>query len=187
MLADAFWEPRLYSPSALGIMEGVGQSLGGTIQPLVRSLAVAQETVATEQLPVLYSSLFLGPFAIQAPPYASVYLAGESAFNGLVQTEVRSYYLQGGFDLSPQAMEAPDHISVELEFLYATLARFLQQEAVEALELACDFCRNHCQTWLPGFAKALTAAPGARFYAVLASLCQETVRQLGSHSPELVS
>lgn len=72
---------------------------------------------------------------------------------------------------------------MELEFLYATLAKYLRQGSAESLGLVREFCRNHYQNWLPEFAKALDVAQGATFYGILANLAQETNRRLAACAP----
>lgn len=60
--------------------------------------------------------------AIQAVPYASVYLSDNGWVWGKEAEEVRDFYRSCGYEVSDEGRELPDHLAVELEFL-ALLAR----------------------------------------------------------------
>ena len=69
-----------------------------------------------ESLKSDFSRLFIGPFKLLAPPYGSIYLDGNSCLMGASTMEVRQLYRNEG--LNPVIKEAPDHIAIELEFMY---------------------------------------------------------------------
>jgi TorA maturation chaperone TorD len=90
---------------------------------------------------------------------------------------VLDFYEQGGFDVSEDIHELPDHIAVELEFLYALI--FAQNQAqfggdVEALPAAIAlhqrFVTEHLGAWIGSFLDAVKAGSETAFYRVLAEL-----------------
>lgn len=173
ILADCFWEPRLPDIAAWSLLSESAQLMDDEVT--VALVAEAQSEAGKldpDQLPILYSKLFLGPFEVVAPPYASIYLDQEEAFAGRTQTEVLAIYSKGGLQLPPLAGETPDHISVELEFLYFLLVKAIQEAEGDYLEQAQQFTTSHLLEWLPGFLAQLELAPEARFYCCLVKMIQ---------------
>lgn len=82
-----------------------------------------------EDLLVAYAKLFVGPFELLAPPYGSVYLDGEKKVMGDSTMEVIKMYEEQGLSMDSEFRDMPDHIAVELEFMY-----YLILKEVEALE-----------------------------------------------------
>ncbi len=68
-----------------------------------------------ESLKVDYAQLFVGPFKLLAPPYGSFYLE-DSRIMGESTIDVRNWYEKEGLDVVIK--DAPDHITMELEFMY---------------------------------------------------------------------
>jgi len=123
-----------------------------------------------EATAVAHARLFLGPFEIQASPYASVYLEPDQRLMGKVSLEVARAYAEAGLGPSHGPAEAPDHITHELEFMY-----FLAfQEATTAetvwFERQQRFWRTHLGQWLPEFADTMIHADSHPFYGALARL-----------------
>ena len=170
ILADCFWEPRLPDQAAWGMLLEAARQLDESMSILVEEALSEAEKLQLDDLPILFSRLFIGPFEIQAHPYASSYLDQDEAFAGRTQAEVLSYYHRGGLELPPRAGETPDHLSVELEFLYFLLVKTIQQNNKSHLELASQFATSHLKHWLPSFIQQLELAPEARFYFILSKL-----------------
>jgi TorA maturation chaperone TorD len=125
-----------------------------------------------EQAAVAHARLFLGPFEIQAPPYASLYLGSERRLMGQVSREVANAYAEAGLEPGPGPREAPDHVTCELEFMY-----FLAfQEATTADPRWADrqrrFWQTHLGRWLPELAKHMAKADAHAFYNALARLLE---------------
>ena len=111
-----------------------------------------------EELKVEYARLFVGPYELKAPPYGSVYLDGERRVMGNSTMEAIRLYEEAGLVIDQGFKELPDHIAVELEFMY-----YLIHKEVEALEksekekaLALRETRNQffnrlLSPWIPAF------------------------------------
>ncbi|MCL1980976.1 MAG: molecular chaperone TorD family protein [Proteobacteria bacterium] len=79
-----------------------------------------EETVdPLDDLRTAYTSLFITAApGTTIPPYASVYLDGDSTLYGRTTERTRDFYREKGFDLLSET-EPADHIRFELEFLAA--------------------------------------------------------------------
>ena len=130
-----------------------------------------------EALLLDYTRLFLGPTHIIAKPYGSVWLEGGNTVMGESTMAVLEHYQEGGFDMSEAFREVPDHIAVELEFLYLLIYR--ENEAhrsgeTEALQakaaLRKRFLDGHLGRWIGPFASAVSAGAQSSYYRQLAEL-----------------
>ena len=128
-----------------------------------------------EGLTVEYARLFVGPFELKAPPYGSVYLDGERKVMGNSTIEVIKLYEETGLAMDKEFKELPDHIAVELEFMYYLIYKEL--EALEKSEkekaLAFGEIRNHffnrfLSPWIPPFCEKIKETTDNPFYLALA-------------------
>jgi putative dimethyl sulfoxide reductase chaperone len=118
-----------------------------------------------EQLKVEHARLFIGPFSLPVPPYGSMYLDPEQHLMSESTKDVHRWYLSEGIETAMKEM--PDHICVELEFLYLLAYRELKSlegaeqpgDAVQA-DLAAPatyrdkqrrFLEQHLGRWAPAF------------------------------------
>ena len=124
-----------------------------------------------------YTRLFLGPNHIIAKPYGSIWLEGGNTVMGESTMAVQELYGEGGFDMSGDFREVPDHIAVELEFLYLLIYR--ENEAhrngdTEALQakaaLRKRFLDEHLGRWVGPFTAAVRAGAQSSYYRHLAEL-----------------
>ncbi|MDT8446598.1 MAG: molecular chaperone TorD family protein [bacterium] len=163
LLADVFWEPLLLDASSLGHLRQAASSLGPNFLQAVLVAEREQEGQSVQELRLLYAKLFLGPFELMAAPYASVYLEGDEAFSGNTRDYLMDLYGRGGFRLPAKAGDLPDHLAVELEFVYLMLARYLQFGDEAALGLAQEMA-EHMASWLPQWQRTLVLIPQAKYY-----------------------
>ncbi|TVQ72956.1 MAG: hypothetical protein EA363_03835 [Balneolaceae bacterium] len=83
-----------------------------------------------EELKVEHARLFIGPFSLPVPPYGSMYLDREEHLMAESTKDVHQWYLSEGIETALKEM--PDHICIELEFLYLLIYRELKaQEQTE--------------------------------------------------------
>ena len=178
LLAACFYLPR----KILYIEEGLFQSLAalfGEVCPEATSFLARMEeafsTYSEEELSVEYARLFVGPYELKAPPYGSVYLDGERRVMGNSTMEVIRLYEEAGLAMDKDFKEVPDHIAVELEFMYYLI--YKEMEALEKLEkdkaLALEETRNHffnrfLSLWVPSFCQKMKESTNNLFYIALA-------------------
>ncbi|MHC4395879.1 MAG: TorD/DmsD family molecular chaperone [Planctomycetota bacterium] len=125
-------------------------------------------------LKIDYTRLFVGPFKLLAPPYGSVYLE-DSRIMGESTIDVRNWYEKEGLDVVIK--DAPDHIAMELEFIYYLVAKQTQatnEENFQDIQLyqqkQKSFLYSHLARWLPEFAKNVQENAQTEFYKELVRL-----------------
>ena len=135
-----------------------------------------------ETLLVDYTKLFIGPPQPLARPHGSFWLTGETTLWQEATLAVLHLYEEAGFDLDEEFRDAPDHVAVELEFLY--LLTFRQNEAHGAgltdvlrdwEQLERLFLAQHLGAWIKPFSAAVKAEAATAFYRDLAELTERFV------------
>lgn len=114
-----------------------------------------------------FNRLFVGPGALVAPPYASVYLDGPHLMGAATET-MRALYALLGLT-SPWLNKIPDdHLALELDALWQ-LETAQHQLAAPELDQMRAYLQAHLQAWVPGFTARIEAAeavPPAITYVV---------------------
>lgn len=106
----------------------------------------------------LFNRLFVGPAALEAPPYASVYLDAEPVVMGETTRSVREMYASIGLE-SPWKNQLPDdHVSLELDAALAMNHLATQSGLSEMHEIRMRFL-NHLNAWVPRFVERIRNAP----------------------------
>ena len=165
ILAECYHPP---DDSLLQALNDIGEAAEGFLPEIVRKAPVAD---SLERHNVDYSRLFLGPFKLLAPPYGSVYLEDGTLMGGST-LEAKDLYCREGLDVILK--DAPDHISVELEFMY-----FLVLKEAEARENSdfkqvehfqnkqAFFLRAHLGRWVEAFTDNIETNAQTEFYKAL--------------------
>ena len=173
----AFSEEHLFD-SILAAAERVDRDLADCARKLGEAFALQD----LQTLLVDYTRLFLGSVRPLAAPYGSVWLAGEPALMQESTMAVVELYQQGGFDVDESIHDLPDHVAIELEFLYVLL--FRQNEArrtgndedlrfAESLEQR--MLSEHVGKWIASFAAAVQSGAETPFYRLLAQITERLV------------
>lgn len=164
-----------YLPDA-GLLKMINNP-DGTNCGLHSEMASVTELDDIESIQVDYSRLFVGPYGLLAPPYGSVYLENKRMLIGDSTLDVRQRYAKEG--LCVNLKEAPDHIAIELEFMY-----FLIHKEIEAIENTDfisatdyarkqeDFLETHLSKWITGFSRNVKTNAQTQFYNKLADLTE---------------
>ena len=171
---DAFLEEEVFTQLKTALAKA---SPSGVIE--AAGLDYCFRASGVEVLMLDYSRLFLGPFDIRAKSYGSVYLDGEKVVMGDSTMLPLELYREGGFDVAEDFREMPDHIAVELEFLYLLSFRIGQEsEDVERTRLVASkqrFLENHLGRWIGTFSTAIRSGAETDFYKRLADLTETFV------------
>lgn len=155
------------------------------IDLLAAGLAASE---GVEELAVDHARLFVGPFALLAPPYGSVYLEGERRLMGDSTLEVETWYRDAGLELADGFTATADHVAAELEFMYFLAAKEL--EALHAADPASAahlrskqrvFINRHLGAWLPDFTRTVEAQARSLFYRGLATATRRFVERDSLH------
>jgi TorA maturation chaperone TorD len=147
-----------------------------------RRLSEAFAASDPQTLLIDYTRLFLGPVNALAKPYGSVWLTGESSLMQNSTMDVLGLYREGGFDISEDFRELPDHIAAELEFLYLLIFRENEAQrnadldALAATEaLRKRFLAGHLAPWVDRFIAAVKDGAETDYYRALADLTQRFI------------
>jgi TorA maturation chaperone TorD len=136
-----------------------------------------------ETLLVDHTALFVGPSQPKAMPYGSFWQTEDQSTRHEAMMAVTDIYEHGGFELSEDVRDLPDHIAVELEFLYALI--FAQNQAQlsgnetdlsAANALHRRFLDEHVGAWFNAFSAAVNSGAETAFYRELVDLTGRFVR-----------
>jgi TorA maturation chaperone TorD len=129
-----------------------------------------QQTLAIE-----YARLFVGPYELAAPPYGSVYLDEGRRVMGDSTMALIEMYREYGLKITDDFKDMPDHIAVELEFMYYLIYKELEAEQriePEKVLLFCEaqerFLMNFLKEFIPPFCETITTETTNAFYQALA-------------------
>lgn len=115
---------------------------------------------ATEWQDVEYAfnKLFVGPQALLAPPFASIYLESEPHVMGETTLMVRRLYQTVGL-VSPWKGKLPDdHISLELDACLHIRMGLLKSGSSQLCDIYSYFLNEHMARWIPVFLAKINAA-----------------------------
>jgi putative dimethyl sulfoxide reductase chaperone len=130
----------------------------------------------SKYLLIEYARLFIGPFKLQAPPYASCYL-GNKELNSEITDQVRQIYSRAGLHFDDSAADLPDHMAVETEFLHYLMGKTAQEEEQnysKTIALLGEFM-VHFSSWVPLLCNKVLANTKEEFYKELFTLIQKMV------------
>ena len=178
-----------YQPEPAFAEEGMFNSLLEAVSlvdtdlvPYAQQLGEEFDRTETEKLLLDYTRLFLGPSHILAKPYGSIWLEDEKTVMGDSTLAALALYNEGGFDIDEEFLELPDHIAVELEFLYLLI--FRENEARmqgnsdrlnSVTDLKRRFLSQHLGRWVGPFTTAVMDSAESDFYRQLAKLTKAFV------------
>lgn len=191
-LAACFYEPaELFNEVRLfESMQAAAGLLDADLAARTRRLGDAFAKDSLQDLLIDYTRLFLGPVQPLAKPYGSFWLSGETTLMQDSTQQVLELYAQGGFDIDENFHDLPDHVAVELEFLY--LLAFRQNHALRAadqpamakwLQMERHFLGEHLGAWCGRFTAAMAAGAETDFYRELAVLTDVFVKRQCARSP----
>lgn len=197
LLAALFYQPELEMyrennifPHLLTIAHAQAPE---AVAPL-NALEAALRNVETEEaLLVEYAALFVGPGKLLAAPYGSIYLDDEKLLMGDSTLEVIKTYREHGLAIDNEFHCPPDHITVELEFMYFLLhkeATALHESDIETakkyLATSESFLQANLLKWVPQFAEDIITESTVEYYRLLGQALQAYVSSTAwkAHIPE---
>ena len=141
------------------------------LSAIVRDFAAAPDEAGLARE---YQRLFIGPDALPAPPWGSVYLDRECCLFGDSTLRLMDFCAEQGFESTSEQREPPDHFGM-LCSLVALLAESRGDKA-----LLCDFLAEHLLPWrkpfLERFEQATQDCPFYRAAARLATLSLDALQ-----------
>lgn len=184
-LSACFYEPTpMFAEERL--FESMGQAARLVAPELAQPVLRLGEAYAAEDpqgLRVDYGRLFLGPVDPRARPYGSFWLTGDATAMHDATLALLDLYRAGGFEMADDFRDLPDHVAVELEFLYVLTFRLVQagwagdRAGAAALTALRDrFLDEQLGAWIEPFTEAMRNGAETAFYRELADLTRRWVR-----------
>ena len=118
-----------------------------------------------------------------APLYASCYEGKHPLLMGESAIRMKERFAAEGLELANGMGEPPDHLSIELEYLYYLLSRANDESPREGVIKAAKFVSTALLPWTSSFNKRLGDHPEHRFYPLAASLLQSVLRYISTRVP----
>ncbi len=188
LLAACFYEPE----KQLFLEENVGEKLGQLLdgQTLdgaraAREMQSALQEQSQEKLSIDYAALFVGPFELLAAPYGSIYIEKKRLVMGNSTVNTARFYQEA--DLEVDIKEPPDHIVIELEFMYylcskeaSAASNDLADEAKRFRDLQARFFHNAMEPWLDQFCETIMKATDNMFYVHLSECLRSFIAVCGN-------
>lgn len=176
LLAACFYEPD----REILLEEKIGERLEYLFEKIhadggsfARTMQISLTGIEQQQLAVDHAALFVGPFELIAAPYGSVYTEKSRRVMGESTVEAARYYREVG--LSVDVKEPPDHIVVELEFMYFLCSKEagaaqnrLYDDAQHYRDLQISFYHHAMKPWVSQFCDAIRKGTDDHFYVNLA-------------------
>jgi len=135
-------------------------------------------------LKVEFTRLFIGPYSLPAPPYGSVYIENERKVMGDSTMDARKRYQHFGLDIPANFKNVPDHITVELEFMFFLIFKEIvhiqsnvPDQAQELLLHQKAFHTDLLNIWIPEFTDCVIEHAEIEFYRNLATTTKIFIRE----------
>lgn len=194
LIAACFYQPQ----KEVFVQEGLFENLTLLLKQACPDAAIFSEKMgetilnySNEDLLVDYASLFIGPNELIAPPYGSVYLDEGRRTMGDSTIEVMKIYKDEGLAIDENFKELPDHIAVELEFMYYLIFKEIEalenkdnEKTAHFIEVQELFLHRFLGKWIKPFCDKITEGTENEFYRALAG-CLSTFAVKSAVSDDL--
>ncbi|HQR70062.1 MAG TPA: molecular chaperone TorD family protein [Burkholderiaceae bacterium] len=187
LLAACYYQPgrEFKEEGVFSSMKEAATKLDDAMAASVEAMAEAFEILPAEELLVDYTRLFLNPTGPLAAPYESYWLGRKDpTLTQQISQAVSATYGEGGFEISDDFRDLPDHIAAELEYLYTLIFNEARADAskdavgkFKTAELRLRFVAAHLGRWVGPFSAAVKAAAETSYYRSLATLTERFVAQ----------
>nr|QLQ63794.1 Tat proofreading chaperone DmsD [Providencia rettgeri] len=124
----------------------------------------------SETLQEAYQRLFIGPYALPAPPWGSVYLDKENVIFGISTLELRAWLRNNQINIELNQKEPEDHVGL----LFLLTAWVIENKP----ELLRELLELHFLPWVYRYLEKMQLQSGNTFYEASALLATETLRHI---------
>lgn len=187
MLAICFYPPERKILLEENLLRNLSDTLGRACpeaQICAGDMEKAIRQTGDEELAVDHARLFVGPFGLKAPPYGSLYLDGDGKVMGDSTMRVIQIYEEEGLEIDDEFTELPDHVAVELEFMYYLAHRAVREFEEGGIEccgysvaVQRNFLGEWLLPWLEPFCDKVRREAETAFYRALADCLLIFVRR----------
>lgn len=158
-------------------------SRNSIIDEKINLLVSSARNFSLENMQAEFSRIFGHSISTECPPYETEYGKSHVFQKSQGLGDIAGFYKAFGLETSDKAKERPDHISMELEFMYFLIFKenyARENSKAEESEICNDaqkkFMKDHLGTWLPLFTRLLSEKAGDGFYKSLAVLADNFIR-----------
>lgn len=130
-----------------------------------------------------FNRLFVGPMPPVCPPYESVYdqsrpREDRGTMMGPASEAMAQAFHSEGLELTLDYAELPDHVAIELEFMFYLLswANEQGQDSRTYRQKADAFVKDHLSLWLPQFGAKVSQESRHPFYRNIGDLLSAVIR-----------
>lgn len=135
-----------------------------------------------DELEARYVSLFISHgTGVAAPLYESCHLTPGGSVMGDAALRMRNRLDEAGLAPAGASNEPPDHLCIELEYLYYVLSRAWNGDSGEPADAAFRFAREDMLPWVRTFAAAVAGADPDGFYQRASDLLVVTLESCASN------
>lgn len=122
---------------------------------------------------------------ITAPLYQSCYAHDNAPMMGAAAAEMLKRFESKGLSMGAEINEPPDHLSIELEYLYYLLETGWVKNSPELLDEAVSFAGDVLIPWLNQFFNRLPEDTASRCYLLSTSLLLSMLQSITAKEPPL--
>ena len=174
LLSECYYVPEA---GLLAVLNSLDNSIGRLSSEIAKSVPPMTDL---ESLKIDYARLFVGPYRLLAPPYGSVYMEKNRMLMGDSTIDVKHRYAEEGLEISLK--ETPDHISIELEFMYFLIFKEIETLSNDDINRGIDYLQKqkifleiHLGAWVSEFSRNIGDNAETDFYQRLARETQRFV------------
>lgn len=116
---------------------------------------------------------------ITAPLYESCYEFEGAPLMGRAATEMKERFETKGLSVAENIQEPPDHLSIELEYLYFLLAKGWGEQDDALVTEAAEFASDTMLPWVSELSEKLSSEAECRYYRLMVSILEDIIRTIG--------
>jgi TorA-specific chaperone len=200
-IMNVFWGPdlekcsQMLQESFLGSFDRLAYQSGSwNFEALTEIRSVLAKFKSAEalcnHLEEVYVRLFISDRGgVTAPPYESCYAKTEGGAKALLMgapaIDMKKRFESKGLRLSNDIHDPPDHISIEMEYLYFLLSKGWSDEDKDLIDEASTFAADVMLPWVSEFQARLAAEKECRFYPLVASLLKAILQMIAKSNHHL--
>jgi TorA-specific chaperone len=191
IMGQIFWGPRLEECSEMVkenylnrldsltsvLKTGAGDGLH-EIGSIIRSFPDGDSLY--EHLEEGYVRLFISAKGgIAAPLYESCYEFEGAQLMGRAATEMKERFEAKGLSIVDTIQEPPDHLSIELEYLYFLLDKGWRDQDGALVTEGSAFALETMLPWVSKLSERLASEKDCQYYPIMVSILEDILRAIG--------
>ncbi|WP_017755303.1 TorD/DmsD family molecular chaperone [Calidifontibacillus oryziterrae] len=177
ILSSLFYKPTEATLHSLYSLQNTFFEIDEDLCLLATFLLDEVKKQSLDSLILDFSKLFVGSSHVKAAPYASIYLEGKWEVMGQSTVNTFQYYKEAGLEFKEGFHELPDHIAVELEFVYYLIYKYLETNDEKYLYIQEKFINNVLSKWVLSFTKLIVDHAETEFYRLVAILLEKWIEK----------